>query len=242
MLSEEIIDALVDKYIKPDSILSFGTSRDSETFLKKIALKLQDEEHHLEKVRVIPTSSRIAAVLGDLHIPVADINEREVDVAVEFVDKVDSLFNYIKRDSTSLVRDKMIAQSAAEMIAITDEANLAKRLSGIVPFEVSIFGWKRTLAQLEALGTAKLQKKGGKPFRTETNHYIINVDIDEIYSMDELEFQSKNVPGVLETGLFIGYADRVITHSKKGISVKSRMDYSKQNDLGDEAVNGILAL
>ncbi len=234
MISEEIIDVLVDRYIKPDSILAFGTSKHSETFLKKVALKLQDPTHALQNVSVVPTSGTIAGILGDLGIHVADINESEIDVAVEFVDLIDKQFNYIKRDSLSLVRDKMIAQSAAEMIAIADEKDLVKGLSGKVPFEISIFGWKRSLIQLEALGKAELREKKGQPFKTETNHYIIDVDIDEIYSLEDLELQSKNIPGVIETGLFIGYADRIITHGKKGIEVKSRMDYTQQNKISEE--------
>jgi ribose 5-phosphate isomerase A len=234
MLSEEIIDALVEKYIRPDSILAFGTSREAEVFLKKVALKLHDPEHHLENVSVVPTSSRIAAILSSMHIPIADINEREIDIAVEFVDIVDRGFNYIKRNSHSLVRDKMIAQSAAEMIAIVEENGFAERLSGVIPFEVAIFGWRRTLMQLEAMGKASLRKKGKSPFRTETNHYLVDVEVDEIYSLEELEFHSKNIPGVLETGLFIGYADRILVHGKKGLRVKSIMDYSKQNEIEEE--------
>ena len=231
MLSEETIEALVERYIRPNSILSFGTSKAAETFLKKIALKLEDSEHKLENIKVVPTSSHIAAILSSVHIPIADINDKEIDTAFEFVDLADKHFNYIKRDSLSLVRDKMIAQSAAEMIAIVEEPGFGNRLFGRVPFEVAVFGWKRSLIQLEALGKAQLRKKGKNPFKTETNHYLIDVDIDKIYSLDELEFQAKNIPGVLETGLFIGYADRVIVHGKKGIDVKSRLDYSKQNKI-----------
>ncbi|MAG22041.1 MAG: hypothetical protein CL943_01895 [Candidatus Diapherotrites archaeon] len=242
-LTEEIIDALVEKYIKPDSILAFGTSNDAEVFLKKIALKLQDPEHHLENVSIVPTSSHIATILSSVHIPIADINAREIDVAVEFVDLVDHHFNYIKRDSLSLVRDKMIAQSAAEMIAIVEEKNFVKRLAGVIPFEIAIFGWKRSLVQLEALGKAKLRMKGGQPYKTETNHYIIDVEVDEIYSLEDLEFESKNIPGVLEAGLFIGYADRILAHGKSGLKVKSRMDYSKQDDEDTvEMTEGLLTL
>ena len=237
------MDLLVEKYIKPDSILAFGTSEDAETFLKKIALKLEDEEHRLQNVKVVPTSGHIGSILSSMEIPIADINEREIDVAIEFVDLVDRHFNYIKRDSLSLVRDKMIAQSAEEMIVIAKESDFVKRLSGKIPFEIAIFGWKRSLVQLSALGDAKLRKKGQNPFKTETSHYLVDVDVDEIYSLEDLEFQSKNIPGVLEAGIFVGYADRVILHGKSGLQVKSRMDYSKQDSVDEEeSERGILTL
>jgi len=242
MLSEEIIDALVEKYIKPDSILSFGTSEEAEVFLKKVALKLHDPEHDLEEVRVVPTSARIAEILSGMQVPIADINEKEIDVAVEFVDAVDTQFNFIKTDSTSIVRDKMIAQSAAEMIAIADEKDFVQMLSGKIPFEISVFGWKRTLVRLDALGEASLRMQGNSPYRTETSHYVVDVKVDEIYSLEELDYQAKNIPGVLETGLFIGYADRIILHGKNGLRVKSRMDYSKQDTIGTGMAKGPMTL
>ena len=84
--------------------------------------------------------------------------------------------------------------------------------------------------QLEKLGKATLREKKGKPFKTETGHYVIDVKVDEIYSLEDLEFQAKDIPGVLETGLFIGYADRILIHSNK-LKMLSRLDYSKQNQI-----------
>ncbi len=233
-LKEETIEALVARYISNKMVLAFGTGSDAKRFAKKLALKI--EEENLD-VKVVATSREIAATLGSLSIPCVSVNEWEIDLAIEFADMVDTAFNYIKRDSSSFVRDKMVAQSAAELIAVTEKKNYGKRLCGWIPFEVCVFGWKRTLLQLEKLGEAKLRMLRGKPFKTETNHYVIDVKVDEIYSLEDLEFQAKDVPGVLETGLFIGYADRVLLHNH-GLQMKSRLDYSKQNqpDLEEKGI------
>jgi len=210
VLKEETIEALGLHYIKSGMVLAFGTSEHSETFLKKIAFGI--EEKNL-KVSVIPTSHKIALMLADFRIPAASLNEREVDVAFEFAEQVDRDFNFVKQDSMSLVRDKMIAQSAAELIVIAEKKNFVEKIGGIIPCEIVHFGWKRTIMQLEKLGEVKLRKINGQEFRTETNHLIADVKVDEIYDLDEIEFQAKEVPGVIETGLFIGYADRIILHN-----------------------------
>jgi len=45
-----------------------------------------------------------------------------------------------------------------------------------------------------------------------------------LISMEDLNFQAKEIPGVIETGLFIGYADRVLLYDEHGgIEAKSRM-------------------
>ena len=224
-LSENLVELLVDKYIKKGNVLSFGTSEMAEIFLKKVALKAEDEKLSFS---VVPTSAKMAGMLTELGLEVVSLNDVEIDVAVEFVDQADNFFNFIKRDSHSLVRDKMIAQSAAELIIIAERKNLVARLHGKIPFEIAIFGWKRTVAQLEKLGRANIVLRDGKPAKTESNNYLAEVLVDRIYSLEDLEFQAKEIPGVLETGLFIGYADRMLLHNGH-IEVKSRLDYTKQS-------------
>jgi len=99
----------------------------------------------------------------------------------------------------------MIAQNAAELIIIAERKNLVARLHGKIPFEIAIFGWKRTVAQLEKLGRANIVLRDGRPAKTESNNYLAEVLVDRIYSLEDLEFQAKEIPGVLETGLFIGF-------------------------------------
>ncbi len=230
VLHDEAVEALVAKYVSNNMVLSFGTSPEGIRFIKKLALKIEEEEINIS---VVPTNNRIAELLTDLDIKTTSINDKEIDLAIEFVDLVDKEFNFVERESGSFVRDKMIAQSAAELIVITEAKNYGKPLKGLIPFEVCHFGWKRTLLQLEKLGTAKIREKNRKLFKTETGHYVIDVNVDEIYSLEDLEFQAKDIPGVLETGLFIGYADRVLLHNG-GLDMLSRLDYSKQNSVSEK--------
>jgi len=226
-LKEETLENLVSRYVSNNMVLSFGTSAESTRLAKKLALRA--EEDNLD-VSVVPTSNKIAEILEDLGIKTASVNEKEIDLAIEFADLVDRGFNYIKEESSSFVRDKMIAQSAAELIVVVEREKYGKTLSGWIPFEVCVFGWKRTLLQLEKLGKARLREKNNKPFKTETSHYVVDVKVDEIYSPEDLEFQAKDIPGVLETGLFLGYADRILLHNGS-LQMLSRMDYSKQDSI-----------
>ena len=230
-LKDETLEALVSRYVSNNMVLSFGTGKESIKLVKKLALRIEEENMN---VSVVATNTQVAEILADLGIKTVSINDKEIDLAIEFADLVDNEFNFIERDSGSFVRDKMIAQSAAELIVITDEKNYGKKLSGWIPFEVCVFGWRRTLLQLEKLGKAKLREVHNRPFKTETNHYIIDVKVDEIYSPEDLEFQAKEIPGVLETGLFLGYADRILLHNGK-LEMLSRLDYSKQDKIDEKA-------
>lgn len=220
MLEEEVIDALVDKYLRNKATIALGTSTHSETFLKKIAIKVVDKELN---VKIVPTSFELATLCTSLKLPIASINDKEIDVAFEFASMVDNQFNFIKRDSKSLIRDKMIAQSATELIVVAEKKDYVKRLQGIIPFEIDSFGAERTLLQLDEFGEASFRlKENGERFTTESGNYIVDVKFDQVYSLEDLEYDTKKIPGVIETGLFLGAADRLLLHNDK-IEVKSRI-------------------
>ena len=112
-----------------------------------------------------------------------------------------------------------------------------KKLSGTIPLEISSFGWKFTLTQLEKFGKATLRHESGKPARTDSNNFLADLIVDNIFSLDEFQANVLNVPGVIETGLFIGYADRILLHNGK-ITSKSRIDFSRQNELEQAGLSG----
>ncbi|MDO8633753.1 MAG: ribose 5-phosphate isomerase A [archaeon] len=221
MLSEAIIEKFILKYIKDGDVVSIGTSKAGEVFLKKLALVLELDHLPINSIQFVPTSNRLAVIARQLEIPITTINEHEIDFAVEFVDQVDRDFNFVKRDSSSLVRDKMIAQSAENLLVVAEEKNFVKKIRGRIPFEIAFFGWKRTVNQLESFGHARIREDKGRKLKTETGHYIVDVDCDKVFSLEDLEYRAKEVPGVLETGLFLGYADRIVLHNGR-VRVLSR--------------------
>lgn len=221
MLSEAVIEKFILKYIKDGDVVSVGASKAGEVFLKRLALVLELDHLPINSIQFVPTSNRLAVIAKQLEIPITTINEHEIDFAVEFVDQVDTDFNFVKRDSASLVRDKMIAQSAENLLVVAEEKNFVDKIRGRIPFEIAFFGWKRTVNQLASFGEARIREDKGRKLKTETGHYIVDVDCDRVFSPQDLEYRAKEVPGVLETGLFIGYADRIVLHNE-GVRVLSR--------------------
>ncbi len=219
MIPEDKIEHLVEKYIKHGQTIGIGSSELGLKFLKKMALKKEIEGLDL---KIVPTSAEMTLILKQLNLEAVSLDEKEVDIAIEFADLIDYNYNYIKKQSKSFVRDKMIAQSAETLIIVAEKNNFVSKLFGIVPFEVSPFWWKRTKMQLENMGASR-ERKQESLTKTESGNYIIDVLTDSIPSPEEFEYQSKEIPGILETGLFVGYADRIILHEKNKLEVKSRI-------------------
>jgi ribose 5-phosphate isomerase A len=62
-----------------------------------------------------------------------------------------------------------------------------------------------------------LRKRGGKIFKTEAGHYILDVNIARIDKPAELELQLNALPGVVENGLFVSRASLVIVGTPTGV-------------------------
>ncbi len=224
MLLEDNIEGIVERYLKQESVVSLGTGPTNEAFLKKIAFYMV---HSGLKIQMVATSHNMAMLCSQLKIPLVSVEEVEIDVAFDFVDQVDEDFNYISNETTSLVRDKMISMDAAEMIVISEEKNFVNILNAPICVEATTFAINKTITHLMNLGEPKLRMKDNKPVLSETGHYFVDLKFDQIYSLEDLDLEARKIPGVLETSLFLGYADRAILYGKNLI-VKSRLTNTDQ--------------
>jgi len=117
---DEHVEGLLEKYVKDKSIISFGTGSLNEIFVKKLAQYIHNNSL---SIRVVPTSHKMSMLCSELKLPTVSLNDVEVDLAFDFVDECDEDFNYISNSTTSLVRDKMIAQEASEFIVTLKDTN-----------------------------------------------------------------------------------------------------------------------
>lgn len=216
---DDHVEGLLEKYIKNNMVVSFGTGPINEKFIRKLALYIQRNDLN---IKIIPTSHKLGSICKELQLKIGDLNEDNIDLAFDFVDQVDEDFNYISNETTSLIRDKMIAQEASEFIITCHEDNFVKTLGKKLLLEISQFAINKTLLQVMNLGEAKICMENNELKVSETGNNFIEVTIDEIYDLDDIEYQAKRIPGVLETSLFIGFADRVLLYGST-LKMKSRM-------------------
>ncbi len=216
MLYTKSLDSLLIRLIEDDSIIALGSSTYAENFIKKLALHINTNELI---VKILPTSFKISKLLQEYKIPAADLNEDEIDLAIEFSESVDKSLNFVKTNTTSLIRDKIIASSALELIVATHLEELEKRLSRLIPVEISGFGIKKTLLLLDQFGKVRLRTKKKLPVKTESGNFLADVLIDKIHDLQDMDYELKKIPGVVETGLFFGFADKAVLKKKKGYCI-----------------------
>ena len=167
------------------------------------------------KLKLVPASLWVAALATEYHIPVTKLNDNDLDLVIEFAEAIDANLNYIKQNTHSLIRDKMLALSAKKVYIIAKKKIEKTR---IIPFEISTFGATNTLRALSIFGPAKIRMDDDKPFITEGSNFIVDVELNEEYDLDDIEYSCKKIPGVLESGVFMNLADKVIIVGDKKIS------------------------
>jgi ribose 5-phosphate isomerase A len=165
----------------------------------------------------VPTSYAARMLCLEHGIPVQDsmLSDR-LDLAVDGADEIDPYLNAIKGGGAAHSCEKIIASMADEFILIADETKLVSSLCRKFPLPVEIIPPALSFAkkQIRLLGgTAELRgaiRKDG-PVITENGNFILDILFsDPPENLERLDAELKKIPGLLETGLFLGIAKKAL--------------------------------
>lgn len=206
------------EFIHEGMVVGLGTG----TTAKHMLIALGDKVRSGMRLRGVPTSAETAALAKQAGILLINSENRwETDVAIDGADQVDPDFNLIKGGGGALLKEKIVAASAKEFIVMIDYTKQVPVLGGPfpLPIEVIPFGWRNTARDIEALTKSRvvLRERNGVPFKTETGHLIVDVHIDRIDRPRDLETALNLIPGVAETGLFVGRTNVLIVGTPQGV-------------------------
>lgn len=176
------------------------------------------------RVAGIPTSERSAALARRFGVPLTSFAEhRRIDLAIDGADQVErGTLALVKGLGGALLREKIVASAGRRMTVVVDETKLVERLGDHTPLPVEIvtFGWEAVMDRLAALdGRPELRRRGGEPFITENGNYIADCRFAAITDPAWLEARLAAIVGVVESGLFLGLASKIIVGSRHGVEV-----------------------
>lgn len=214
------IEAL--KFVKPGMNIGLGTGSTANYFIEALAQKVKEGL----SIKGVPTS-RASKDLAEKHgITLTNLDAQpHIDLTVDGTDEFDSEFRLIKGGGGALLFEKIVASSSRTMVVIADESKKVKKLGKFpLPVEIVRFGttataWKmeRSFKHLKLDAKMVLRVKDGKPFVTDGGHFIIDCTIGAIPEPEKLNALLRSIPGVVETGLFIGICNIVLMGTPKGV-------------------------
>jgi ribose 5-phosphate isomerase A len=216
------IEAL--KFVKPGMNIGLGTGSTANHFIEALAAKVK-EGLDIKGVATSKASEDLAEKLG---IPLTKLHTNShLDLTVDGADEFDSEFRLIKGGGGALLREKIVASSSRFMVVVADESKQVKKLGKFpLPVEILVFGSKATIWKVErAFKLLKLdaainvrRTKDGELFLTENGNFILDCSIGAIPEPERLEALLNSIPGVVETGLFIGICGIILMGTPKGVT------------------------
>lgn len=208
------------KLVKDDFVIGLGSGSTAAYMIKEIGRLVS--QNNL-RVLAVPSSSQAMLLAASSGLPVTTLDEHPIlDLVIDGADEVDKNFDMIKGGGGALLREKIVASSAKQVVIVADETKLVEKLGKFkVPIEVLPFGLAKVIAKIKELGGKPIVREGQRkmgPVVTDNGNYIVDADFGLINDAAKLDKQLKLIPGVLETGLFIGLANIVYLGKKDGIT------------------------
>lgn len=193
------------KLVKGARVVGLG-SGSTVAFVVRQLGKLPDRD----SIEFVPTSLQIKIEAEKSSLRIADEGRiPDIDIVFDGADQIDAKYNMIKGGGGALLKEKILISSAKKVVIVADETKFVQSFTRSVPIEIHpmarLFVQKR-LEEMGATPTLRVSDKG-YPFVTENGNFILETSFSSIPDPRKKEVELKNIPGVMEVGLFTRRAD-----------------------------------
>ncbi len=209
---KERVAKIIAEKVQEGDVIGFGSGSTSYLAAIEIANKIQTENI---KITAIPTSYEIEMLCTYLGIPTASLENKKPDWCFDGADEVDNDNWMIKGRGAAMFNEKLNIKSAGKIYILIDESKRVNKLGEKfpIPVEVNPNALNYVKQEISNMGVTSIElrmalKKDG-PVITQNGNLILDVRFNDIDYM--LEKKLKEITGVIETGLFIGYNVEVIS-------------------------------
>jgi ribose 5-phosphate isomerase A len=200
-------------YIQSGSVIGLGTGSTMQYAIEEIGRRLRTGE--LSEVLGVPTSERTGRLAHRVGVPLTTLADHpELELTIDGADEIDPALDLIKGLGGALLREKIVASAARELVIVADEGKLVPILGSRVPLPVEVVPFALAIVErrLAAMGGGvELRRTDrGEPLVTDEGNRILDYFCGPIQQSAELDVELRRIPGVVEHGLFLGMARRAI--------------------------------
>jgi ribose 5-phosphate isomerase A len=197
-------------------VLGLGTGSTTRWFIEAVGDLVRGGRQFV----AVPTSRASRSLAQKVGIPLLDdAGPWQIELCVDGADEVSATLDLIKGGGGAHTREKIVNHAARRNVIIVDESKLSTRLGEKrkVPVEVLPFGAKTTEVALAKFGVPQLRAQDGAAFQTDSGNLIYDLGVEPLADPRELDRLLHALPGVVETGLFLGRADVVVVAGETGV-------------------------
>lgn len=192
-------------------LLGLGTGRAAEAFIRALGGRVAGGL----RVRGVPTSLRSGALAQELGIPLTTLDDVDhLDAAFDGADEVTPDLALTKGLGGALLRERVVAGAAKRFVVLVTPDKLVPKLGTRAPIPVEVVPFARVpatrgLARLGATPALRTTADGAT-YLTDNGNPIVDARFAPIDDPTALEAAIRRIPGVIDTGMFLGMAERVL--------------------------------
>jgi ribose 5-phosphate isomerase A len=214
------------KHVKDGFIVGLGSGSTAAYAIEALGERISRERLN---VLGIPTSYQAFLLAVKHGIAVTTLEEHPtISLTIDGADQIDPQLNLIKGMGAALAREKIVASASKQNIVIADENKKVKVLGEkghpvpveVLPFAISLV--KRRIAELGGKPVVREGKSKVGPVITDNGNVIVDAVFGPISDTAKLEQRLKMIPGVVETGLFVGLTDIVYVGTRSAVTKMER--------------------
>ena len=229
MLSENLIEQgkknaaikAIEENVKKNMIIGIGSGSTIVYAVQKLG---EVDKAKSLNLKCIPSSFQAYQLIIENKLDLATLEQfPEIDVDIDGADEIDEYLNLIKGGGGCLVQEKIVASNSKSLIIIADFRKNSKRLGTNwkkgIPIEVipmAYFPILKKLKKLDGNPILRMAQSKSGPLITDNGNFIIDVNFGQIDNPIDLDQKLSSIPGVVETGLFIGMASKAYIGTQKG--------------------------
>jgi ribose 5-phosphate isomerase A len=193
------------------------------TILRAIELAQQRIKKENLRIRFIPTSLQMEIAANRLGLNTTTLEQgTQPDLALDGADQIQwRTLDMVKGGGAALLREKIVDSTSKKLVIVADEKKVTKTLGGEqpIPVEIAQFGYLSTLEKIRRISARAVLREGtGKvgPIITDNANMIIDAFFGSLRRPEIVHEKLKKIPGVIETGLFLGMCDTAYVGRKDG--------------------------
>ncbi len=204
--AEHVVQAL-----RPGLRLALGTGSTAAHAVRQVAARFPGG-----RFDCVASSRATEELARDLGLAVRPLRgDDRFDLLLDGADEVADSFALTKGGGGALLREKVLAQLSDERVILVDRTKLVHRLGERSPIPVEVVPFARAVLETEFRQQGYRVRvrggPGGSPFLSDNGNEILDLTPPAPLSDPAATDRALRAPaGVVETGIFVGLADRVV--------------------------------
>jgi ribose 5-phosphate isomerase A len=208
-----ILAAAVADEVRSGMVVGLGTGATADAVIHELGRRVATGL----AIVGVPTSLRTERLAQEVGISLTTLNDvARIDLGFDGADEINPSLDAVKGRGGALLHEKLVALACDDYMLVASAEKFVSRLGTRLPLPVEVipFGWQHTATRISKLGGEPILRTDPNapetPATSDGGHFLLDCAFGPIGDPAALAAALKATTGVVDHGLFVGLAQRVI--------------------------------